>query len=141
MLINIGQNGSLWLYPRRVDTFWIPSPPSEPYRPLDEAILEYGFDKRQNFHYNCIQCGCNLLEYSPYRSRWGPIEDPKRDGGLGVNISLLSNISEYLHDIHGFGWDKEVREEDYESEYEKITSMTRNQGKRYNHPNKYVLRV
>ncbi|KAK4686959.1 hypothetical protein P7C73_g3163, partial [Tremellales sp. Uapishka_1] len=105
---NARQNGATWIYPARQDTFWSPSLPASPWKPLDSLVTEYTFGEGLNKHYFCKHCGCALYEF-----RAGSATD-ECEGSLGLNIALLNDIDEHLDDLHALGWKACDRMADYD---------------------------
>ncbi|ORX35141.1 hypothetical protein BD324DRAFT_634032 [Kockovaella imperatae] len=129
-------NGSLWIYPPRQDFFFSPSAPDEPYHPHPDSTFDYGYYKKENLMYHCRECGCNLFELEPPE---GLAKYPLEKQRLGVNASLLTNISDYFEDVSGLSWDDEKRKEGYESKTKTLESMRRGRTMKLAGPPHYKL--
>ena len=65
--------------------------------PDTSKLIEYGWGPKENLHYMCRQCGCQVYEY-----RANDVQRPKpEDQEIGLNIALLTDAGEYLGDILG----------------------------------------
>ena len=78
-----------------------------------------------NSHHHCKQCGTNLYEGAPLSVRKERYKDPVKEGGMGLNVSMFSNINEYLEDIHGIGWEGEKRKEGHDGKYKTLDKLSR----------------
>ena len=144
------QNGSLWIYPPRQNVFFSPSNPGKPYAPLDSAIFTYGYYKKENLMWHCKICSCNLYEAEPEQVME---KLPLEKQTIGLNISLLSNISEWFDDVAGLSWNEEERIAGYSGEvtscqgskdksqkpYKALESMNRGRGMKFAGPPHYKL--